>query len=205
MCEGERRILKIPSDLAYGHRGAGDDIPPDSPLMFEVELIKILSRKYESTTTLKKLLIETIHKPTSCSIKSKNGDRLAMIYVGTLRSTGLQFDAAKDPKHPFEFKLGVGQVIQGWDEGLKHMCIGEKRRLSIPALMAYGAHGFESGDPPIPANADLVFDTELVDIRSHQSDTVLGDQNNRGPWIWTWLWLVIEASINLIETFSIFS
>ena len=62
---------------------------------------------------------------------------------------------------PFKFKLGARQVIQGWDQGLKDMCIGEERTLNIPHHMAYGEHG---AGGVIPPRADLIFDVELLGI-----------------------------------------
>ena len=70
------------------------------------------------------LRIGVKHKPATCDRKSKKGDKLSMHYVGTLLVDGSQFDASRDRGQPFEFTLGVGQVIQGWDQGLVNMCIG---------------------------------------------------------------------------------
>lgn len=96
---------------------------------------------------------------------SKNGDTLVMNYTGRL-TNGTVFDSNVDPKfghvQPFEFVLGAGMVIKGWDEGLVGMKIGEKKTLNIPAEKGYGARGAGSAIPP---NADLVFDVELVGIK----------------------------------------
>jgi FKBP-type peptidyl-prolyl cis-trans isomerase FkpA len=73
---------------------------------------------------------------------------------------GAQFDTSSG-RGPFSFQLGGGQVIQGWDEGVKGMKVGGKRTLIVPASMGYGA----SGMGPIPANANLIFDVELLDVR----------------------------------------
>ncbi|XP_062576301.1 uncharacterized protein LOC134238202, partial [Saccostrea cucullata] len=62
---------------------------------------------------------------------------------------------------PFQFQLGVGQVIQGWEKGLLDMCAGEKRKLSVPSRLAYGEHG---SAPIIAPNSDLVFEVELIQI-----------------------------------------
>lgn len=72
-------------------------------------------------------------------------------YRGTLQD-GSQFDASYDRGSPLDFQLGAGQVIQGWDQGLLDMAVGEKRKLTIPPEMGYGARGFP---PVIPANAVL--------------------------------------------------
>lgn len=73
-----------------------------------------------------------------------------------------KFDSSVDRGTPFQFVVGRGQVIKGWDEGLLLMKVGEKRRLILPAAIAYGAYG---APPRIPGNATLVFDVELLDIR----------------------------------------
>jgi FKBP-type peptidyl-prolyl cis-trans isomerase FkpA len=73
---------------------------------------------------------------------------------------GAQFDSSVG-REPFSFPLGAGRVIQGWDEGVKGMKVGGKRTLIVPASMGYG----ESGAGPIPPNADLIFEVELLDVR----------------------------------------
>ncbi|CDH51303.1 fk506-binding protein 2 [Lichtheimia corymbifera JMRC:FSU:9682] len=98
-----------------------------------------------------------------CKIRSRDGrDKLSMHYTGTLFDTGEKFDSSLDRNQPLQFTLGVGQVIKGWDQGLKNMCIGEKRRLVIPPALGYGAQGAGSA---IPGGATLVFEVELVDIK----------------------------------------
>lgn len=92
----------------------------------------------------------TVTKPVECTRKTKNGDRVAMKYKGTLQD-GTQFDSNFDSGRAFEFKLGAGQVIAGWDKGLLDMCIGEGRKLTIPPSMAYGSQGVG----PIPGGSTL--------------------------------------------------
>lgn len=118
-------------------------------------------------------------------------DKLSMHYTGTLFTTGAKFDSSRDRGRTFDFtlgnqvltvlmsmlvccgssqllltfwqllKLGIGQVIKGWDQGLLDMCVGEKRKLTIPSDLAYGSRAMGSA---IPANSVLVFDVELVRI-----------------------------------------
>jgi FK506-binding nuclear protein len=92
--------------------------------------------------------------------QAKAGNRLGMRYVGRLQN-GKQFDANTKGK-PFTFKLGKGEVIGGWDQGLRGMQVGGERRLVIPPKQAYGARG---APPDIPGNATLVFDVKLVEIK----------------------------------------
>merc|ERR1711862_711651 len=85
----------------------------------------------------------------------KKGDNLTMHYTGTLADTGVKFDSSVDRGEPFSFQIGVGQVIQGWDEGVIQMSLGEKAVLHIPSAMGYGARGAGGAIPP---NADLLFE-----------------------------------------------
>lgn len=94
-----------------------------------------------------------------CNVKSKPGDFISVHYEGKLED-GTVFDSSYSRGQPITFQLGIGQVIQGWDQGLTRMCIGEKRKLTIPSHLAYGDRGIG----PIPAKATLVFVAELVDI-----------------------------------------
>lgn len=89
------------------------------------------------------------------------GSMLSMQYVGVLASDGTQFDASWDRGQPFEFQLGQGRVIAGWDEGIVGMTVGSRRVLQIPAIQAYGER--DSGS--IPANSDLVFIVDLIAVQ----------------------------------------
>lgn len=90
----------------------------------------------------------------------KKGDTVVMHYKGTL-TDGTQFDSSYDRGEPFETVIGVGQVIAGWDEGVPGMKVGGKRRLTIPPEMGYG----QRGSGPIPPNARLIFEVELLSIK----------------------------------------
>jgi len=94
-----------------------------------------------------------------CTRKSRKGDTLEMHYTGTL-ANGEQFDSSIG-RGPFKFTLGVGQVIKGWDQGLVGMCVGEKRKLTIPSHLGYGERG---AGAKIPPNSKLIFTVELLGI-----------------------------------------
>uniref|UniRef100_A0A0F7H0U6 peptidylprolyl isomerase n=1 Tax=Cypripedium formosanum TaxID=53042 RepID=A0A0F7H0U6_9ASPA len=114
----------------------------------------------EKSRDVSALQISVKYKPETCDIQAHKGDRIKVHYRGKL-TDGKVFDSSFERGDPFEFKLGQGQVIKGWDQGLQGMCLGEKRKLKIPASLGYG----DQGSPPsIPGGATLIFETELVAV-----------------------------------------
>ncbi|OGD41544.1 peptidylprolyl isomerase [Candidatus Azambacteria bacterium RIFOXYC1_FULL_41_20] len=92
---------------------------------------------------------------------AKKGDTVSAHYVGTLEN-GTKFDSSVDRGTPFEFSLGAGQVIPGWDIGVEGMKVGEVRRLGIPSALAYGSRGAGEAIPP---NSNLIFEVQLLGIK----------------------------------------
>jgi len=91
----------------------------------------------------------------------QRGQTVSVHYTGTL-TNGKKFDSSVDRGQPAEYKIGVGEVIKGWDEGIMSMKVGGKRKLTIPANLAYGPMG---RPPNIPPNSTLLFDVELLAVK----------------------------------------
>ncbi|PUA16556.1 FKBP-type peptidyl-prolyl cis-trans isomerase [Glaciimonas sp. PCH181] len=116
-----------------------------------------------SITTVSGLQYEDTTVGTGAEAKA--GDNVSVHYTGWLQkpdgSAGTKFDSSKDRGDPFEFPLGAGHVIKGWDEGVQGMKIGGVRKLVIPAAIGYGARG---AGGVIPPNATLIFEVELLGV-----------------------------------------
>ena len=104
--------------------------------------------------------LEIVDVKVGSGAEAKAGKNVSVHYVGTL-TNGTKFDSSRDRSEPFDFALGAGQVIKGWDQGVAGMKVGGVRKLTVPPDMAYGARGFP---PVIPANATLVFEVELLGV-----------------------------------------
>ena len=113
-----------------------------------------------TTQTPSGLIIEDVVVGGGATAQS--GQEVTVHYTGWL-TDGTKFDSSKDRDEPFDFPLGAGHVIKGWDEGVQGMKVGGKRKLTIPANLGYGARG---AGGVIPPNATLVFDVELLGVRS---------------------------------------
>jgi peptidylprolyl isomerase len=145
---GGTRKLVIPPHLAYGSAGS-NNIPPDATLLFTVDLL--------ATRPAPEVKIEDLVVGTGAT--ARNGLTLTVNYTGTL-TDGTVFDSSIGAK-PFEFMLGRGHVIAGWDKGLVGMKVGGKRTLIIPPELGYGPQGTGA----IPPDATLIFEVDLLDVK----------------------------------------
>ncbi len=154
MKEGGERTLVIPPEMGYGPRGAGGVIPPNATLVFDVKLLKVIKTDMIDTTVGE-------------GEEAKAGQTVTVHYTGWLfdknapENKGAKFDSSRDRDEPFDFPLGQGHVITGWDEGVQGMKVGGHRTLVIPPEMGYGKRGAGGAIPP---NATLVFEVELLEV-----------------------------------------
>jgi FKBP-type peptidyl-prolyl cis-trans isomerase len=153
---GGTRKLSIPYSLGYGENGSGDKIPGKTDLFFTIKLLDVVKKGEEGVYDKTDIKVGT-------GPEAKKGETLYVHYVGRLVN-GKEFDNSRkrDPKNPFNFVLGGGTVIPGWDAGMQGMRKGGVRRLRIPPAIAYG----ENGPPGIGSNQILIFEIELLDIKS---------------------------------------
>ncbi|KAG9279831.1 peptidyl-prolyl cis-trans isomerase FKBP9 [Astyanax mexicanus] len=160
MCVGEKRIITMPPSLGYGEHGDGSDIPAQASLVFDVVLLDLHNPKDE-------IAVEVQFLPESCSRKSKEGDFMRYHYNGTLLD-GTFFDSSYSRNRTYDTYIGKGYVIAGMDQGLLGVCVGERRKITIPPHLAYGEEGTGT---KIPGSAVLVFDVHIIDFHN-PSDTV---------------------------------
>jgi peptidylprolyl isomerase len=166
-------LLALLATIALGACGSDDDSQPAS------KTTKAQDTEQPSPSEQREALEDTnsrphIPKPTGSPPRrltkedivkgkgapAKAGDVLTVQYVGVTFSTGEEFDASWDRGQPFQFPLGAGQVIKGWDQGLIGMRVGGLRRLTIPPSLGYGNQAVG----PIPPNSTLVFDVRLISV-----------------------------------------
>lgn len=175
---GGKRRIDIPWNMAYGEQGRPPRIPPKSDLVFEVEMIGVENEAPAAEPEPAKkpeLATEFAGEPQDLGeglvvrdiavgqgeAGIKVGASVTMHYVGVLAASGEQFDSSLDRGEPATFQLEPGALIEGFSRGLLGAKVGTKRRLEIPSALGYG----ERGAPPvIPANADLVFEVEILEF-----------------------------------------
>ena len=163
---GSSATLVIPSDLAYGDRANGD-IPAGSTLTFEVELVGIVPGPPEAPTAI----ADDEYVTTDSGLQyhdlvvgdgdvATDGSLAEVHYTGWL-TDGTRFDSSLLRDRAFQFVVGSGGVIAGWDEGVAGMAVGGKRQLVIPPDLGYGDAG---AGGVIPGGATLVFEVELISV-----------------------------------------
>jgi peptidylprolyl isomerase len=103
--------------------------------------------------------LQYVDEVEGTGVSPQPGQTVTVHYTGTL-TDGTKFDSSRDRGQPFSFKIGVGQVIKGWDEGVGTMKVGGRRQLTIPPQLGYGTRGIG----PIPPNSTLLFDVELLKV-----------------------------------------
>ncbi len=166
---GEKARLLIPYQLAYGENGRPPIIPPKANLIFDVELINVHqqvtpipynTKGKDTVKTASGLQYIKVQEVKGKAVKAEKGKTVNVHYTGYFKD-GKIFDSSVQRGQPFTFKLGVGQVIKGWDEGIALMKVGEKVRFIIPYQLAYGENGYPGAIPP---KTDLIFDVELISV-----------------------------------------
>ncbi|NMD00448.1 MAG: FKBP-type peptidyl-prolyl cis-trans isomerase [Bacteroidales bacterium] len=167
---GEKARLIIPYQLAYGENGRPPAIPAKANLIFDVELISVHkpvvpvafdTKGKDTIKTASGLKYIIVQKADKKAMKAENGKTVKVHYTGYFED-GKMFDSSVQRGTPFEFKLGAGMVIKGWDEGVALMHVGEKIRFLIPYQLAYGENGYPGAIPP---KSNLIFDVELIEVK----------------------------------------
>lgn len=128
----------------------------------QTETTQTTSAAPETTaqTAATEVKVEMVDSVVGKGTEAVSGKSVTVHYTGTLKG-GTKFDSSVDRKEPFTFALGAGQVIKGWEQGIVGMKVGGKRKLTIPAELAYGANAVGA----IPANSTLIFDVELLEVK----------------------------------------
>lgn len=199
--KGGKAVFYLPPNLGYMHYGVKDQVPPNSPLIYEVELLDVMDfgqydlymRQLEEKERMEfeqqdkaqfqkdlQLIqdyaaahqLKTKNTPSGLSYiitkagkgeNAKPGSRLTVAYEGYLTDDS-PFEKSADTK-PFEFILGQGKAMEGWEEGLQFFNKGSEGWLLIPSKLAYGQLAIHEGDIHIPASSVLVFKVKVLDLR----------------------------------------
>jgi peptidylprolyl isomerase len=146
--------------LPAADRARAFDATAEGREAFDGKMESALARLITTRTGLK-----YVDLTSGAGVEAKKGDTLQVHYVGTLKD-GKRFDSNEATDRPFEFRLGAGQVIKGWDEGIAGMKVGGKRKLIIPPDLAYGPREIkDAAKVLIPANSELIFEVELLKVK----------------------------------------
>ena len=168
---GDEATFIVPYQLAYGEAGRPPAIPAKTTLIFDVQLLGVTEpvvakpydvKKVKMVTTKSGLQYQVMREGTGP--KPETGQIVVVHYTGFLQD-GSTFDSSVEREQPFQFPIGQGRVIKGWDEGVALMKIGGQTRFTIPPALGYGERGYGSVIPP---NSTLIFDVELLNVKPGQ-------------------------------------
>jgi peptidylprolyl isomerase len=163
---GDKATIKFGPELGYGSQAMGS-IPANSTLIFDIELLDVVEGLKPWDVTGKNVITTPSGLKYIMLKENKAGEQVtagskASVHYSGYFTNGKMFDSSVERNQPFTLKVGVGQVIKGWDEGLTLLRKGEKAKMIIPYQLAYG----EQGRPPvIPEKSDLIFDVEILDVQ----------------------------------------
>jgi len=151
--EGDRAQIEVPAAQAYAEIGKAS-IPPNSNLVFEVEVVAVFER---SESGLQFHVIERGEAP-----RASPGDHVVVEWSGRLLESGREFGSSRQRHRPEEFRLGEGTAIAGWEEGLRLLGKGGRAMLAVPPDLAYGQFGRL---PRVPPKTDLFYEISLLGVR----------------------------------------
>jgi peptidylprolyl isomerase len=163
-------VLVVAQFTGSNATAEADNLPKQSMVDMVADVVIAEAAKLTPQTSETKKMSEVVTTPSGLKYEvitagtgatPKAGQTVIVHYTGTL-DDGTKFDSSRDRNEPFKFKLGAGQVIKGWDEGLATMKVGDRRNLILPPELGYGARG---AGGVIPPNATLIFDVELLGIQ----------------------------------------
>ncbi len=163
-------VLVVAQFTSSNATADADSLPKQSMVDMVADVVIAEAAKLTPPTSESKTMSEIVTTPSGLKYEvitagtgaiPKAGQTVVVHYTGTL-DDGTKFDSSRDRNEPFQFKLGAGQVIKGWDEGLATMKVGDRRNLILPPELGYGSRGAGGAIPP---NATLIFDVELLGIK----------------------------------------
>jgi peptidylprolyl isomerase len=163
-------VLVVAQFTSSNATAEADNLPKQSMVDMVADVVIAEAAKLTPQTSESKTMSEIVTTPSGLKYEvitagtgaiPKAGQTVVVHYTGTL-DDGTKFDSSRDRNEPFQFKLGAGQVIKGWDEGLATMKVGDRRNLILPPELGYGSRGAGGAIPP---NATLIFDVELLGIK----------------------------------------